>query len=144
VRKISPPPGFDPRTVQPVVSRYTDWATQPTINTRITDNQNIFYNFNSAYFYARRRREREILIFSFVSKSKTQIAIFGEQTARDFDRIWCDVSIHTVWFVKGKSFLWAALSYSTYDGNTIDLLPFCENSDWLFLVPWGTEFLYSN
>ena len=26
VRKISPPPGFDPRTVQPVVSRYTDWA----------------------------------------------------------------------------------------------------------------------
>ena len=23
-RKISPPPGFDPRTVQPVASRYTD------------------------------------------------------------------------------------------------------------------------
>jgi hypothetical protein len=30
VRKISPPPGFDPWTAQPVVSRYTDWATQPT------------------------------------------------------------------------------------------------------------------
>jgi len=27
VRKISPLPGFDPRTVQPVASRYTDWAT---------------------------------------------------------------------------------------------------------------------
>jgi hypothetical protein len=26
VRKISPPPGLDPRTVQPVASRYTDWA----------------------------------------------------------------------------------------------------------------------
>ena len=26
VRIISPPPGFDPRTVQPVASRYTDWA----------------------------------------------------------------------------------------------------------------------
>ena len=26
VRKISPPKGFDPRTVQPVASRYTDWA----------------------------------------------------------------------------------------------------------------------
>jgi hypothetical protein len=26
VRKISPPPGFDPRTVQPVMSRNTDWA----------------------------------------------------------------------------------------------------------------------
>ena len=30
VRKISPPMGFDPRTVQPVASRYTDWATGPT------------------------------------------------------------------------------------------------------------------
>jgi len=26
VRKISPPPGFDHRNVQPVASRYTDWA----------------------------------------------------------------------------------------------------------------------
>jgi hypothetical protein len=26
VRKISPPPGFDPRTVKPVACRYTDWA----------------------------------------------------------------------------------------------------------------------
>jgi hypothetical protein len=30
VRKISPPLGFDPRTVQPVLSHYTDWATWPT------------------------------------------------------------------------------------------------------------------
>jgi hypothetical protein len=30
VRKISPPPGLDPRTVQPVASRYTDYATRPT------------------------------------------------------------------------------------------------------------------
>jgi hypothetical protein len=26
VRKISPPPGFNPRTVQPLANRYTDWA----------------------------------------------------------------------------------------------------------------------
>ena len=26
VRKILPLPGFDPRTVQPVASQYTDWA----------------------------------------------------------------------------------------------------------------------
>jgi hypothetical protein len=26
VRKISPPPGFDPQIVQPVASHYTDWA----------------------------------------------------------------------------------------------------------------------
>jgi len=31
VQKISPPPRFDPRTVQPVASRYTDYATRPTI-----------------------------------------------------------------------------------------------------------------
>ena len=30
VQKISAPPGFDPRTVQPVASRYTDWTTRPT------------------------------------------------------------------------------------------------------------------
>jgi hypothetical protein len=25
------PPGFDPRTAQPVASRYTDYATRPTL-----------------------------------------------------------------------------------------------------------------
>ena len=30
VRKISPPLGFDPRTVQPVASRHTEQATRPT------------------------------------------------------------------------------------------------------------------
>ena len=29
--KSRPPPGFDPRTVQPVASRYTDWAIRPLI-----------------------------------------------------------------------------------------------------------------
>ena len=32
VRKISLLPGFDPRTVQPVANRYTDYATRPTHN----------------------------------------------------------------------------------------------------------------
>jgi hypothetical protein len=31
VRKISPPPGFDPRTVQSVASRYNNYGTQPTL-----------------------------------------------------------------------------------------------------------------
>ena len=30
VRKISPPPAFDPRTYQPVASRYNVYATRPT------------------------------------------------------------------------------------------------------------------
>ena len=44
VRKISPPPGFDPRPVQPIASRYTDHATRPTkcqYTTKITVSQPI-------------------------------------------------------------------------------------------------------
>jgi hypothetical protein len=32
VRKVSTLPGFDPRTVQPVTSRYTDWVIQVPAN----------------------------------------------------------------------------------------------------------------
>jgi hypothetical protein len=32
VRKISPPLGFDPRTVQPVASRYTYWAISAPVS----------------------------------------------------------------------------------------------------------------
>jgi hypothetical protein len=32
VRKILPPPGIGPRTVQPVATRYTDLATRPTLS----------------------------------------------------------------------------------------------------------------
>jgi hypothetical protein len=31
VRKISPTPGFDAGTVQPIASRYTDYANRPNI-----------------------------------------------------------------------------------------------------------------
>jgi hypothetical protein len=30
--KSRPPPEFDPRTVQPVASRYTDYSTRPTLH----------------------------------------------------------------------------------------------------------------
>ena len=37
VRKISPPPEFDPRTAHPVASRYTVWAIPaPTCNALFT------------------------------------------------------------------------------------------------------------
>ena len=32
VENLSPPPGFDPRTVQLVASRYTDYDTRPTLS----------------------------------------------------------------------------------------------------------------
>ena len=38
VRKISPPSGFDPWTFQPLVSRYTDWATRLTSKPLWTQN----------------------------------------------------------------------------------------------------------
>jgi hypothetical protein len=46
VLKISPPLGFDPRSVQPVASRYTDWANPAHIfdgkDPKTPDNQRKF------------------------------------------------------------------------------------------------------
>jgi hypothetical protein len=42
VRKISPTTGFDPRVVQPVFSRYTDYAIQPTNLVWVTRNRIIW------------------------------------------------------------------------------------------------------
>jgi hypothetical protein len=55
VRKISPPPGFDPRTVQPVASRYTDWDTRPTLVTKsfMKCKFSTVYRVTEKDFYAR-------------------------------------------------------------------------------------------
>jgi hypothetical protein len=45
VQKISPPPGFDPRTVQLVASRYCDYATWPTLYLGRTTNQSIPFGY---------------------------------------------------------------------------------------------------
>jgi len=37
--KSRPPPGFDPRTVQPAGSRYTDYATRPPVRYEASPNQ---------------------------------------------------------------------------------------------------------
>jgi hypothetical protein len=42
--KISTPPGFDPRTVQPVVSRYTDWANYQSAPCH--NPENFFFHHN--------------------------------------------------------------------------------------------------
>jgi hypothetical protein len=49
VRKNSPPPEFDPRTVQPVASRYTDWAI-PAPFYRHTQFLKIFNEYTQVYF----------------------------------------------------------------------------------------------
>ena len=48
-RKISSLPGFDPRTIQPVVIRYTDWATRHTTRTVL-----LFKHTGTGIAFARR------------------------------------------------------------------------------------------
>ena len=71
VRKISSPPRFDPRTVQPVASRYTDCATRYTRNVcRLVDfwwcSSNCLYTMFSARYssilqYLCTKKEKEVL-----------------------------------------------------------------------------------
>jgi len=56
VRKISPPPGFDPRTVQHVASRYTDWAIAAHINILYYNKLFLLTSLKVATFYKKQRR----------------------------------------------------------------------------------------
>jgi hypothetical protein len=47
VWKISPPPEFDPRTVQPVAIRYTDWATPDHLAHYNSSHDHDNYNTNT-------------------------------------------------------------------------------------------------
>jgi hypothetical protein len=47
VRKISPPPGFDPQAVQPVASRYTDSYPGPLYSNYDDDDDNDINNENA-------------------------------------------------------------------------------------------------
>jgi len=52
--KSRPPPGFDPRTVQAVASRYTDWATRPILSSNINHlTPNGHYMFRTAQLTSR-------------------------------------------------------------------------------------------
>ena len=50
VRKISPPPEFDPRTIQPVASHYTDWAI-PAADYVAVNINSFFFSLNSLYIH---------------------------------------------------------------------------------------------
>jgi hypothetical protein len=51
-RYVSPPPGFDPRTVQPVASRYTDYAISAP---RVLNTRNFILIFERKPVGSRRR-----------------------------------------------------------------------------------------
>jgi len=67
MRKISPPPGFDPRTVQSVASRYTDCAMAAHSNrtcsvlshTHVTLTPHITKNFSHAKIWLRQSRSEK-------------------------------------------------------------------------------------
>ena len=54
--KISTPPGFDPRTVQPVASPYTDYATRP----KITQKRAVIIWI----FFVKQKKGKILLLFS--------------------------------------------------------------------------------
>jgi len=81
VGKISPPPEFDPRTVQPVDSRYTDYATRPTA---VQLNIHKFVEPQSVYLRDYELFDRGI---KFVSREKQEI--LSSQSYPD--RLWVPV-----------------------------------------------------
>jgi len=55
VRKISPLPGFEPRLVQPVASRYTEYAVPATVKVNTQRPETIYvyiYIYISFFFFA--------------------------------------------------------------------------------------------
>jgi hypothetical protein len=61
--KSRPPLGFDSRTIQPIASRYTDWATQPTLHIWLYSKVTAFITFgplqvchyNSLHYFIRKQ-----------------------------------------------------------------------------------------
>ena len=79
VRKISPPPGFDSRTVQPVASHYTDSATRPTV----------LYTYIYIYF---------LFIYLFINKQTNTIVcpetLNRSSASQEFIHILWDLQVH--------------------------------------------------
>ena len=74
VRKISPPPGFDPRTVQHVASRYTDYAIRPlmyrTSSKRVRDVLTIPFSFGVRTLAWPLNKTWEQILFNFPEQIK--------------------------------------------------------------------------
>jgi len=89
VRKISPPPGFEPRTVQPVASRYTDYATRPTtrdvrsVNIDITETE-IYRLFS--------RSDRQLFLRPQLVVTDTTVCLIYTVQSRAVS--WINVGLH--------------------------------------------------
>jgi hypothetical protein len=72
VRKISPPPGYEPRTVQSVGSHYTDYAVPAHVKVKSTKPAEIMYIFCFAERQSESKRVRPFITqhSGFDSRSK--------------------------------------------------------------------------
>jgi hypothetical protein len=102
VWKISPPPGFDPRTVQPVSSsRYTDWATGPLLYFKFV-NYFILSNFIESSF-----RLRGGGAFCEVLQAPKKIVTWSSQKASRRKTAWQKKILNT-------SLCWRYVAKNTY------------------------------
>ena len=101
VWKTSPPPGFDPRTVQPVASRYTNYATRPTQTYNQDVNWLVLYGV-PRWFYS------DISVFNFSTCPRLSFAFTIRDTCH---LLYCIVwhSQRTVLPVPSKRYLSSGL-----------------------------------
>jgi hypothetical protein len=103
VRKISPPPGFDPRTVQPVAIRCTDYATRFTICMYV-----YIYHLYMYTYITRKGSSRDSSV-DIVTRLRAERprkcgSIFGR--ARDFSFLQSaqtDSGVHSIFYSVGTS-----------------------------------------
>jgi hypothetical protein len=93
VRKISPPPGFEPRTVKPVGSRNSDWDTQPAIFVvSLWNNQQMRQRSSRIYWY--------ITNFTPTCFSKSLRSSGGPSYLRSYSSNVCVVDVYGLRFVQ--------------------------------------------
>ena len=79
MRKISPPPGFDFRTVHPVASRYIDYATWPImvtlVHTKITDEVYFRLHLIPLMEFYKRSSRTSLLGDQHISRPHTEVKV---------------------------------------------------------------------
>jgi hypothetical protein len=111
--KSHPLPGFDPRFVQPVASRYADWATRPTFNIH----NKINFRFSVAIMYVMEFRyiNANFLLANYVIK-------LTNKQRRSLDWIRSDtlpLLILAVFFLHRYCFDWYFLRAAIIHINTV-------------------------
>jgi hypothetical protein len=119
-RKISPTPGFDPRSVQPVASRYIDWAIPVHRNAGSTDRK-FPPPFRKVWFSLRR--------FSPTYKSLNRVLL----TLRNCMQIWRGEK--RMLKIQGKFHLWPLNQVRLFNIPIFTKLTIAQRLIWRSSVP---------